>query len=152
MEFKLKNSSHLFDVVTVEIWSTVLPLTEQNENPAGGPKLNVLPSWDIVKMRSILSTQLSVLPVRLVTECLQCTLGAAGSAMRRPTHGLRHFRPFTMECNFVPCRRNNLRDRLPLCLPVPGTSKRNKDLRRCCDAGMYAAWTPVHRGSGNDSV
>lgn len=37
------------------------------------------------------------------------------------THGpqQRHFRPFTMECNFVPHRRNNLRDRLPLCLPLP---------------------------------
>lgn len=68
----------------------------------------------------------------------------------RHGHGLRHFRPFTVECNFVPRRRNNLHDRLPLCLPVPGTSKRNKDLRRCRDAGMYApAWTPAHPKSGN---
>lgn len=34
----------------------------------------------------------------------------------------------------------------------PGTSKRNKDLRRCRDAGMYAPWTPMYRKSGNDSV
>lgn len=34
----------------------------------------------------------------------------------------------------------------------PGTSKRNKDLRHCRDAGMYASWMPMYRKSGNDSV
>lgn len=37
---------------------------------------------------------------------------------------------------------------------APGTSKRNKDLRRCRDAGIYAypSWTSVRRESGNDNV
>lgn len=37
---------------------------------------------------------------------------------------------------------------------TPGTSKRNKDLRRCRDAGIYAypSWTSVRRESGNDNV
>lgn len=43
--------------------------------------------------------------------------GGIGNVWRHAAQ--RHFRPFTMECNFVPHRRNNLRDRLPLCLPLP---------------------------------
>lgn len=91
------------------------------------------------------------------TKCLQCTLWARGreeegNVWRHTAQ--RHFRPFTMECNFVPHRRNNLRDRLPLCLPLPVLRNAIKISDGVATPRIYAypSWTSVRRESGNDNV
>lgn len=71
---------------------------------------------------------------------------------RRPIHNLHHFRPVYYGMQFRAASPEQPARQITALFARPGTSKRNKDLRRYRFVEMYAPWTPVHRKSGNDSV